>query len=36
MEERLGLVFEARVEVEGGRRAKEATVSDHNVVNTIL
>ena len=31
MEERLGLVFAARVVVEGGKMAKEATVSDHNV-----
>ena len=30
MEERLGLVFAARVVVEGGKMAKEATVSDHN------
>ena len=33
-EERLELVFEARVGVEEGRRAKEATVSDVNVFNT--
>ena len=34
-EERLVLVFEARVVVEEGRRAKVATVSDDNVFNTI-
>ena len=32
-EERLVLVFEARVGVEEGRRAKVATVSDDNVFN---